>query len=118
MTDFSNFQNEKKFLILKFYEDACGILGGVISKMVLYGSYARGDYQENSDYDIMVFTKLTNKEELRQSERILFDLAFDYFMEYDMEISIILMNENHFDEWMEDLPFYKNVAKEGVLING
>ena len=28
--------------------------------MILYGSYARGDYGDNSDMDIMVLTELTD----------------------------------------------------------
>ena len=33
-----------------------------IKKIILYGSYARGDYKENSDVDIMVLTSLTDVE--------------------------------------------------------
>ena len=29
-------------------------------QMILYGSYARGDYGDNSDMDIMVLTELTD----------------------------------------------------------
>jgi len=33
------------------------LLENDLSKVILYGSYARGDFQENSDVDIMVLVK-------------------------------------------------------------
>lgn len=33
-----------------------------LSKIILYGSYARGDYRENSDIDLMILTTLTDNE--------------------------------------------------------
>jgi len=33
------------------------ILGNRLCKIILYGSYARGDYKEYSDLDIMVLAK-------------------------------------------------------------
>ena len=34
------------------------ILGKSLSKIIVYGSYARGDYREDSDIDIMILTTL------------------------------------------------------------
>ena len=30
------------------------LLGNNLSKVIVYGSYARGDYRENSDVDVMI----------------------------------------------------------------
>ena len=30
------------------------LLGADLSKVIVYGSYARGDYRENSDVDVMI----------------------------------------------------------------
>jgi len=39
-------------------------------------------------------------------------------MEYGVDISIIVKNEEHFKYWLGALPFYDNVVKEGVVIDG
>ena len=42
--------------INKFVEESKKILGKRIKKIILYGSYARGDYNNSSDIDILVLT--------------------------------------------------------------
>ena len=54
--------------------------------------------------------------EIEKEEARLFDLAFDYEMEYGLIINPILQNEEHFNYWLGAYPFYDNVLKEGVLI--
>lgn len=83
----------------------------------MYGSYARGDYRENSDLDVMILTTLT-EDEIEQKESEVYNLAFDFQIEYGIDISVIVKNEEHFNYWLGALPFYNNVQKEGVVING
>lgn len=108
---------EKQAIIRNFARDARKILGGSLRKIILYGSYARGDYHENSDMDIMILTTLT-EEQIEVKEIELFDLAFEYQMDYGVEISVIVKNEDHFNYWLGALPFYDNVNREGVVLNG
>ena len=65
----------------------------------------------------MILTTLTEAE-IEKVETTVFDLAFDYEMRYFVEISVIIKNEEHFNYWLGALPFYDNVKKEGILING
>ena len=46
----------KRKIIMLFSREMKRILGENLKKVILYGSYARGDYTENSDIDIMVLT--------------------------------------------------------------
>lgn len=91
------------------------ILGKNLSKIIVYGSFARGDYTETSDIDIMILTALS-KEEIEHVENQIFDLAYDFELEYGIVINPILENESHFNYWLGALPFYNNVEKEGVII--
>ena len=100
-----------------FVQEIRNVLGEDLKKVIVYGSYARGDYTEDSDIDIMVLTTLTDKE-IEQIEYKLYDVAFDLLMEYEVEISVIVKNEEHFKYWLGALPFYDNVVKEGVVIDG
>lgn len=104
-------------IVLRFSRQVKDILGDKLSKVILYGSYARGDYRENSDIDIMVLTTLTDTE-IEKEEKRIFDLAFDFMMEYGVDISVIVKNESHFNYWLGALPFYDNIEKEGVVLNG
>ena len=54
---------EKVNSVLKqFIEDVSNLLGDRLKKVILYGSYARGDYDKNSDLDIMILTDLNEQE--------------------------------------------------------
>ena len=81
-------------IILNFSKQVKQLLGMKLTKVILYGSYARGDNRDNSDIDIMVLTTLTD-DEIEKIENRIFDLAFDFEMEYGIDISVILKNEEH-----------------------
>lgn len=108
---------DRRNILLEFSQGVKAILGKNLTKVILYGSYARGDYNVNSDVDIMILTTLTDSE-IEKIETKIFDLAFDYEMEYGMEISVVVKNEEHFNYWLGALPFYNNVQEEGILLNG
>lgn len=93
------------------------LLENDLSKVILYGSYARGDFHDNSDVDVMVLVKIS-PEEIEKIEESVFDLAFDIEMEYGIHISPIIKNEDQFEYWVDVLPFYRNVRNEGIEING
>lgn len=103
-------------ILLEFTGQVKRILGKNLKKVILYGSYARGDYRENSDIDIMILTTLTD-EEIRKTKTSIYDLAFDFQMEYGVDISVVIKNEEHFNYWLGVLPFYDNVQKEGVVLS-
>lgn len=92
-------------------------MGEDLCKIIVYGSYARGDFDSNSDIDVMVLTSL-DEDRIKLIEYKLYDVAFDFFMEYEVDISVIVKNEEHFKYWLGALPFYDNVDKEGVVISG
>ncbi len=47
-------------LLSKYIEDLLGIYGKHLRSAILYGSYARGDFNEDSDVDIMILLDLTD----------------------------------------------------------
>jgi len=87
-----------------------------LSKVILYGSYARGDYRENSDVDVMLLVKLSDAEIKKIAPKV-YDLAFDTELEKGIHISVVIKNEEQFEYWEDTLPFYQNVRREGVEIN-
>ena len=65
----------------------------------------------------MVLTTLTDKE-IEQIETEIYDLAFDFLMDYGVDINVVIKNEKQFNYWLGALPFYNNVQKEGVVLSG
>ena len=39
-------------------------------------------------------------------------------MDYDIDISVVIQNKERFNYWLGALPFYNNVQKEGIVLNG
>lgn len=100
--------------ILKSYVDDIHILyGDRLKTVILYGSYARGDFKPDSDVDIMILVELT-EQEIREKGRRLSDVTFEYNFDNDLAIMPIVKNADHFNKWLAAYPFYYNVKKEGV----
>ena len=95
------------------------MLGEHLKKVILYGSYARGDYSEGSDVDIMILADIDGKE-LEDKEFEMWNFAYDLECEYHFKIHLspILINIDSFNSWLDVKPFYMNVQKEGVVLRG
>lgn len=105
-------------VIQDFIKGVNEILGNRAKKIILYGSYARGDYKENSDIDIMILTDLTDEEIIKFRDKILdytYDLEWDN--NFDIMLSPLIKNIDKFNYWLEAMPFYMNVQKEGVILS-
>jgi predicted nucleotidyltransferase len=103
--------------INEFVVQANKMFGNRMKKIILYGSYARGDFNKSSDIDIMILTDLTDEEIIEYGEKI-WDFAYDIQLENDVLLSVLIKNIDTFNYWLEAMPFYMNVAKEGVVLNG
>lgn len=58
-------------LIKKVVLEEAGKLGIRIEKIILFGSRARGDYREDSDYDILIVIEDVEREKKKELWRIL-----------------------------------------------
>lgn len=104
-------------VIKKFVSELSKLLGKRLKKVILYGSYARGDYDKNSDIDIMILTDFSDDEIIEYRKKVR-DLACDLEMENDVMISPLLRNINKYEKRVDVIPFYYNVEKEGVVLRG
>ena len=104
-------------IVYKFSLQLRNLLGSSLSKVILYGSYARGDNHDHSDVDVMILVKMTDTE-IKRIENDVYDMAFEIEIETGIDISPIIKNEEQYGYWVDTLPFYRNVRDEGVVING
>jgi len=91
------------------------VFGSRLSAVFLYGSYARGDYDEESDLDIMVLADV-KKEDLYKYKASFIKLSSDLGLLFDMLITITLKDTETFYTYSDSPPFYNNVLKEGIKI--
>ena len=102
-------------IIQEFVEEVKKVMGKRVKKIILYGSYARGDYNKSSDIDIMILTDL-NFEEIEQYRDKVSDIAFDIELEKGVVISPIIKNIEKYNSRININPFYKNIQREGVVL--
>ena len=89
------------------------IYGTELRKIILYGSYARGEQAVGSDLDIMVLLDMEEKRIKKYSEQVL-DLTVELTTRYGIVVSIQENNIDFFNKWSDILPFFSNVRREGV----
>ena len=100
-------------ILKQFISQVSSLIGNRLKKVILYGSYARGDFGPDSDVDIMILVDLSD-DEIRSRGHMLSNLTFDYNFDNDLKIMPIVKNLDHFNKWLRAYPFYNNVKKEGV----
>lgn len=109
--------NNTKKIFNKFIKDIKKLLGEKIKKIILYGSYARGDFNEKSDIDVMILTDLSDEEISKYSMKI-WEMTADIEIDTGIVISPLLRNIDSFNSWADVKPFYINIMNEGVILNG
>ncbi|MCU0287270.1 MAG: nucleotidyltransferase domain-containing protein [Acidobacteria bacterium] len=98
-------------------EEARKIFGDRLKQLILFGSYARQEQDNESDIDIMLLVDET-EEKLRNSRDAVADIMAELSMKHEKLISLIEVPFNRYKRYLEVLPFYKNVYDEGIEIYG
>ena len=91
-------RNELDMILRKIAEVYRSVYGDELVSIFLYGSYARGDYQSDSDIDVAAI--------VRGDRRSLQDIVSPTVIPYE-----------EYEKYKNDLPYYKNIAREGVKIS-
>lgn len=99
----------------QYIQELKKIYGSHLKSVILYGSYARGDYTSDSDIDIMILLDLSDLK-IKEYRHQLSDLTYDFNMDHDLDIKPIAKSFDHFMKWLGVYPFYTNVNKEGVRL--
>ena len=84
-------------------------------RIILYGSYARGDFHQDSDVDIMILADVKPEEISRYADKI-YDITYDLEMKYGMEINPCIQSIQIYNQWKKVYLFFMNIEKDGVLV--
>ena len=91
------------------------VYGDKLREVILFGSCARGDFDEESDIDVMILLDVNKMEAANEREKIRAVIhKLDRKYEYELLFSTIVQSSSEFDYWQKTLPFYKNIRTEGV----
>ena len=82
------------------------------AKVVLFGSRARGDFRNDSDWDFLV---LTSEAMPKEKQHKLLDEVFDLELLSEQVISLLIREVAYWQK-MENALIYKNIQREGVVI--
>ncbi|AIG98380.1 putative nucleotidyltransferase [Archaeoglobus fulgidus DSM 8774] len=82
--------------------------GDKIHKIILFGSTARGEAEEESDIDVLIIADGVTQKEVSK-------IAFQILLKYGEVISSIVEDKQQFERY-KDYSFHRNILKEGVEI--
>ena len=93
------------------------IFGEKLKDVILFGSYARGDYDNESDVDIAILADIPREEERNYTNAIVTLMSkVDKKYSYIVLLAPIILSHSFFIEWQDTIPFYRTVKNEGVRL--
>lgn len=103
-------RNQKE-AIARYLEILSQIYREQISKVILFGSVARGDFSPESDIDLLIVT--ANGEQNLKDEISM--ACFDIILETEVILSPLVMDEETY-EWHKKYrdPLYNQIQKDGI----
>ncbi len=80
---------------------------------ILFGSYARGDAEADSDIDVMILVD-SSRQEISSKTWEIGDVAAGILLNSGIMVSPIVENRSYFQQNKDFLPLYRNIVREGV----
>ena len=88
------------------------IYGEKLHSVILYGSYARGDYKADSDIDIMILVDMSELD-IEEFRHKLSELTYDINEKYDLSLNYSESDLKNYEKFKE---FVNELDKEGFYI--
>jgi predicted nucleotidyltransferase len=102
--------SKQQAIIRDFKKAVAGLYGERLDRVILYGSYARGDFHEESDIDFLVVLKDDQISVFREIDKIN-DAVFDLTLKFNTMISFVPTTVQKLEG--SKMPLYHFIRKEG-----
>lgn len=106
-------QNQAIVILGEVYASCNPVFGNTIRDAYLYGSYARGDYHEESDIDILLAVDL-EQDAISKFRNSIGMITSELSLKHDITVSVTVKPFEQFRRYADVLPYYKNVLREGI----
>lgn len=110
-------KSQLQVVLKKVKSAAQQLYGDKLDRIILYGSYARGDNTDESDIDIMIILDC-EAGEIKRLRRLTAEMASDISLEEEVFLSVLLRDRQYFEKNLHLLPFYQNIEREGIAVYG
>ena len=84
------------------------------AEVILYGSRARGDNKQDSDWDVMILLKRKNVD--KKVEQTFRHHLLDLELEIGVPISVFVYSKNDWEGKYSVTPLFRSIKKEGIVI--
>ncbi len=104
-----------KQVVEEYVSAAQQIYGSMLHAVILFGSCARGDYEIDSDIDLMVLLNVP-PEEIPAMRKKMRPVANKLDLKYDCVVSATFQSSTFFESHKQVSVFYQNVEREGLRV--
>lgn len=108
-------QSQLNDILGRTVEEAKKTFASAFHGAILYGSFARGDHDDESDIDVLLLVDLP-AEQLASYRAQIDHLCGQILYEYGVVLSIVERDVETYEKYREALPFYRNIEREGRRI--
>ena len=98
-------------IIKEFTQKLRQQLGDRLKEIILFGSRARGDWEEGSDYDFLIIVDKKTKE----VRNIVLDIESELLNKTNKLLSSLISSEKEWEN-SKNFPLGRNISKEGIRL--
>jgi len=92
---------------------------GIVSKIILFGSYARGEEGPNSDIDLCVLTPIEDDEDGQRLIDVTVDFRVKLIDIRERPLDLLTYNQNEFSTYaVRSRSFEHHIMEQGVVLYG
>lgn len=106
---------KRRKILSRFVDEVKKIYDKNLKKVILYGSYARGDFRDYSDIDVLVLLDF-DEETLQKQKKELPNMTYDFNTENNIEISALAESYSQYVSLKNIHPLYQNIEIDGVIL--
>lgn len=111
MNNKNNFTEKDKRIFQKMKDVVLGIDSS--AEIILFGSRARGDFKEDSDYDFLILTKNEVNHKFRTR---IFNAVYDVQLEEEVITQEVIRNKDEWETKHTITPLYYQISNDGIKL--